>query len=309
MILKKLIYIALFAATFYACKKDKTDDDDQQPSSTKLISGLTYGTSTKSFKAVDIATIVALAGVDPIKVIAQIEHRGNAITVDKQLDSTKVILFGNPALGTPLMQKNQLVGLDLPQKLLIFKDASDSTKVAFNNVSYLKARHDLGEIEALDNIEKALENFVNVSADGSLVETEASSVEKEEGIITKTSTKSFLDTYNSLVEAITNNENLKLVVELDHQANAAAVDLELMPTRLVIFGNPNLGTPLMQNQQTTGIDLPQKMLVWQDDEDVVKVSYNDPEYIKTRHGITKNEDVLNNITNALDNLSNAAAGL
>jgi len=82
--------------------------------------------------------------------------------------------------------------------------------------------------------------------------------------------------------------------------------MDLNPTRLIIFGNPNLGTPLMQNSQTTALDLPQKMLVWQDDADVVHVSYNDPAYLVKRHGITDNENILSTITMALDNLSNVA---
>ncbi|KZS39124.1 hypothetical protein AWE51_11240 [Aquimarina aggregata] len=70
-------------------------------------------------------------------------------------------------------------------------------------------------------------------------------VTKGQGIVTKTSSKSFEETYNTLVEVITNNPNLKIIAELNHQANAASVGLELNPTRIIMFGNPKLGTPLM----------------------------------------------------------------
>ena len=108
---------------------------------------------------------------------------------------------------------------------------------------------------------------------------------------------------------INNNPNLKIIAQLDHQANAASVGLELRPTRIVMFGNPNLGTPLMQNAQTTGLDLPQKIMVWQDDQNTVNISYNDPQYLQKRHGIDGADEVLNKVTVALDKITNAASGL
>ena len=130
----------------------------------------------------------------------------------------------------------------------------------------------------------------------------------ETGIISKTSHRDFDTTYQTLKGVIENNPNLKIIAELNHQANASSVDLRLNPTRIIMFGNPNLGTPLMQNEQTIGLDLPQKILVYQDGEGVVKVSYNDPSYLKDRHGITNEEDLLNKIAVALDKITNAAIG-
>jgi len=84
------------------------------------------------------------------------------------------------------------------------------------------------------------------------------------------------------------------------------VGLDLAPTRLVVFGNPNLGTPLMQSAQTLGIDLPQKMLVYENADGEVNVAYNDPAFLAARHGVEGNADVLTTITNALNNLSEVA---
>jgi len=131
----------------------------------------------------------------------------------------------------------------------------------------------------------------------------------QQGIITKESAKSFDDTYTTLVEVIKNNPNLKIIAELNHQANAASVGLELNPTRIIMFGNPNLGTPLMKNAQTTGLDLPQKIMVWQDDQNVVKISYNDPQYLQQRHGIKGTQEVLSKISAALDKITSVASGL
>ncbi len=126
------------------------------------------------------------------------------------------------------------------------------------------------------------------------------------GIITKTSTVSFEQTYQQLKSVLENNPNLKIIAELDHQNNAGSVDLSLNPTRIILFGNPRLGTPLMQNAQTIGLDLPQKILVYQEENGTVKVAYNDPLYLKERHGVTGKEPILEKISNALHKLTEVA---
>jgi uncharacterized protein (DUF302 family) len=72
---------------------------------------------------------------------------------------------------------------------------------------------------------------------------------------------------------------------VDHAAGAAGVALSLRPTELLIFGNARGGTPLMQSNQTVGIDLPLKALVWQDASGKTWLSYNDPSWLAKRHGL------------------------
>ena len=205
------------------------------------------------------------------------------------------------------MQQNQLAGLDLPQKILVYQNDLEEVFVGFNNTTYLSSRHGLDGVATLPMIQGALENFSGGASQDSIIAASQSSANLEEGILSKTTTtKAFDDVYNSLQMAIANNPNLSIIAEVNHQANAEGIMQELNPTRLIIFGNPNLGTPLMQNAQTTALDLPQKILVCENDEEVVTVSYNDPSYLVQRHGITGNETVLETISTALDNLSNAA---
>lgn len=125
------------------------------------------------------------------------------------------------------------------------------------------------------------------------------------GIITKTSQHSFDDTYDKLRGIIDGNPNLKILMELDHQANAGKVDLTLPPTKIIMFGNPRLGTPLMLAGDLTGLDLPQKILVTERDG-VVSLSYNDPAYLKDRHNIDGADEVLQKVTGALDKITTAA---
>jgi uncharacterized protein (DUF302 family) len=79
--------------------------------------------------------------------------------------------------------------------------------------------------------------------------------------------------------------HITVFARIDHQAEAAAVGLTLQPTEVVIFGNANSGTPLMEAGQTAAIDLPLKALVWQEASGKTWVSYNDPQWIAKRHGL------------------------
>ena len=126
-----------------------------------------------------------------------------------------------------------------------------------------------------------------------------------EGMVVVESAHSVADTQERLEAALEEN-GLILVAVVAHDQNAENADLELRPTRLLIFGNPQAGTPLMQEQQTVAIDLPQKMLIWEDAEGSVWLGYNDPQYLKERHGIEGLDELFGNISGALENLAEAA---
>jgi uncharacterized protein (DUF302 family) len=92
------------------------------------------------------------------------------------------------------------------------------------------------------------------------------------------------DTMNRL-EAEVKAKGMTVFARIDHAVGAAEVGLVLRPTELLIFGNVKAGTPLMQSIQAIGIDLPLKMLVWQDASGATWLSYNDPSWLAKRHGL------------------------
>jgi uncharacterized protein (DUF302 family) len=95
---------------------------------------------------------------------------------------------------------------------------------------------------------------------------------------------------------------------IDHAAGAAAVGLSLRPTELLIFGNARGGTPLMELAQTAGIDLPLKVLVWQDASGITWLSYNDPTWIAKRHGLHSEVGATVRVLNAaLNQMARSAA--
>ena len=87
-------------------------------------------------------------------------------------------------------------------------------------------------------------------------------------------------------------------VRIDHAEHARKKGLELRPTELILFGNPEIGTLLMQDRQPAAIDLPMKVLVWEDEQGQVRITHNNMRWLKQRHGLT-NETALRVIDEAL----------
>lgn len=128
----------------------------------------------------------------------------------------------------------------------------------------------------------------------------------DSGLVTVTSELDFAETVDRVSQRI-ERRDLMLVADIDHAANAYSVGLSLPPTRLFLFGNPEGGTPLMQASRSVAIDLPQKLLVWEDEGDV-SLTYTDLHYLVHRHGIEGMDERLDAIDTALSELAAVAAG-
>jgi uncharacterized protein (DUF302 family) len=129
-----------------------------------------------------------------------------------------------------------------------------------------------------------------------------------DGLITVRSSYSPKETMKRL-ETEVKAKGLTVFARIDHAAGAAEVGLSLRPTELLIFGNAKGGTPLMQSVQTIGIDLPLKILIWQDEAGDTWLSYNDPSWLAKRHGANHNvEATVTALTSALHALAKAATG-
>jgi uncharacterized protein (DUF302 family) len=100
------------------------------------------------------------------------------------------------------------------------------------------------------------------------------------------------ETVNRL-ESVLAERGVRVFALIDHSGEAEKVGMKMRPTKLVIFGNPKGGTPVMVAAPTLAIDLPLKALVWEDETGKVWVSYNSPEYLQQRHGVP--EDLIKNI--------------
>jgi uncharacterized protein (DUF302 family) len=107
-----------------------------------------------------------------------------------------------------------------------------------------------------------------------------------DGLVVLPSPHNAADTMNRLELAV-KQRGLLIFARVDHAGGAAKVGQQLRPTELLIFGNPQGGTPLLQCAQSAGIDLPLKALVWEDAAARVWLGYNDPAYIAERHEIAQ----------------------
>ena len=111
-----------------------------------------------------------------------------------------------------------------------------------------------------------------------------------EGLIAVPSAHAPAETMQKLIAAVI-EKGFAVLAHVDHAGAAAKVGMELRPTDLLLFGNPKGGTPLMQAEQTMGIDLPLKALVWQDKDGKTWLGYNDPGWLAKRHGVVNDKVV------------------
>ena len=126
------------------------------------------------------------------------------------------------------------------------------------------------------------------------------------GVVTKTSANSVKETLDKL-ETIVTGKGFTVVARVNHAKAAEKNGLSLRPTEVLIFGNPKVGTKLMSSNQAIGLDLPVKVLVWEDEKGVVSISYSDPAWMASRYGISDREGVVKKMTGALGKFTDAAA--
>ena len=101
---------------------------------------------------------------------------------------------------------------------------------------------------------------------------------------------------------------IRIAARIDHAAGAKSAGLDMPPTEVIMFGNPRLGTPLMLAQPSVAIELPMKMLIWQDSAGKVMIGYTPPSALKDRYQISGQDGPLTAMTGALDGLAKAASG-
>lgn len=276
---------------------------------TAALFGIATGAQARSID-VDLSEIVAQAeSVDEAvtkvgqalerrryEIVLTVNHAAAAANVGLDLRPTQVI-FARPRafLERLALRRSDTLGIDLPLKVLIFENADGDIEARHNPIGYLIDRHSLPIYDfALSKLDRGVSD----------VDTPPN------GLVTIPSTRSVAETVNALRAAIEVPGVFRIPLELNYAKKRG----QRAPT-LLVFGNPGAGTLLMQTTQEIAIDLPQKMLVWQDDDGRVFITYNDPFFIADRAGIpAPGDDVdalnarLTAISGALANFAATAAG-
>jgi uncharacterized protein (DUF302 family) len=128
-----------------------------------------------------------------------------------------------------------------------------------------------------------------------------------DGLVTIASSHTLAETVDRLIAAL-DARGITVFARIDHAAGAASVGMALRPTTVVIFGNPAAGTPLMQNDQRVGLDLPLKALVWEDAGSRTWLTYSDPTWLAERYGLGDgSKPVAEKLAAALAGIAAAAA--
>jgi uncharacterized protein (DUF302 family) len=133
----------------------------------------------------------------------------------------------------------------------------------------------------------------------------SSATAADTGLVTKASKYSVADTVTRL-EAVLKSSGMTVFARIDHRAEAEKVGLTMRPALLLIFGNPKGGTPLMVAVPTAAIDLPLKALAWEDANGRVWLSHNSLAYLKSRHAITGQDELIGRLENALETITTKA---
>jgi len=235
-----------------------------------------------------------------------INHSAAATSVGLELAPNQVIFARPPkALEKRLLKKSNTMGLDLPMKFLVFED-NDDIKLSVNSIGYLIDRHDLAIKDiVLKLTDKITEQFGKVNAQG-------------HGLISIESSQSIDDTVQAIQDVLSANPEVRIPLVLDYRKQNKYSDRREynrhnfrrnhnLPPVLIVFGNPNVGTPLMQADPQIGIDLPLEFLVWSDKQSQVYITYNDPHFIAERFNIEDQNARLDAIANVLKNIAQAAA--
>lgn len=127
----------------------------------------------------------------------------------------------------------------------------------------------------------------------------------DNGMVMKASKYSVAETMDRF-ENEAKAKGFTIVARVDHSAAAEKVGMKMPASQLLIFGNPKGGTPLMLASPTAGIDLPLKVLAYEDADGKIWLAYNAADYLKSRHNISGKDEVIANINKALDAIANKA---
>ena len=267
-----------------------------------LAIGSFFSTTAFSHSSTDLAAIEASSVPDAVakissmlerkgyEIVLAVDHAAGAASVGLELEPTQVIFARPPHfVERRLLDRRNTIGIDLPQKFLVF-ERDGEINITVNSLGYLIDRHDIPVRDRMLRLIDSTNEKFSATA---------------KGLVTVESLQSVEDTVNSLQAAIMSNPAFRIPLVLDYGAkkNKYRDAVNTKGPVLIVFGNPNAGTPLMQATQNIGIDLPQKFLVWQDKSDKVFITYNDPVFLAARHNVEGQDARLKAIAEALLNFA------
>lgn len=230
-----------------------------------------------------------LASSETLSKVAEIDHSRMGAKAGSTMPPARVLIYSDPALETELINQNPLVALDLPLRVLAYEPGPQApANLIYNNADYLSSRYDI----ALTPGQKAhYEDSIATIVKGIATEQVAAfsdNTMQPDGIITIPSPYDFTSTLARVQAAIDAQDDTVHFGSVDFQSRANGLDKAIAPTTLILFGAPAPGAKAMAHAPTLGLDaFCQKMLVWQDEDQRVYLSFNDLLALAERQGVTK----------------------
>jgi uncharacterized protein (DUF302 family) len=246
-----------------------------------------------------VAQIIEILEKQRFEIVLVVNHAAAADSIGLDLRPTQVIFARQPRIFERLTRKrSDTIALDLPLKFLVYEDANREIQVISNPVGYLLDRHD---IKIIDPLLRALQSKVNQFG------------KPASGLVAIESTRTLTETVDSLIAEIDSRDGFRIPLVLDYGKYDRGIKRrhrDNLPQQvLIVFGNPNVGTPLMQADQRIGLNLPQTYLVSGNKEGNVNILWNDPFFKAECCNIQGQNGRLAAIAAALREIAEIGAGI
>lgn len=316
------LLLVVVAMNLSACKVDWSDvfgshhdSDNTADVDDTDVPGLNVAVSDYQFDPTEDNLEQAVDREDYYQTL-KVDLADEASDAGEDIRPTHVILYEDPNRMTPLIAADRLAGLALPPAILVYQaddddDDSDNVGVAYNNSDYLAARYDLADAEdALSGLADDQASLVSDAAGTAPSSTgDVTGISRHQGIVDRTSKQDFNDTLADLIDAIQDDDDLALLAQFDHRKAAheigSMLDANDDPATLVVFDAGKDQARLIAGGQTVGVDLPVRILVSEDTDGTVHVSYNKPSYLNDRHDLDT-DNAVDDLTDTIQHLVNKA---
>lgn len=208
--------------------------------------------------------------------VAILDHHRMAAEAGVYTPPSIVTIFSDPKTEVALIQTNQLIGLDLPFKVLCYAEPDTTeAKAAFTSAEFIQKRHHI-DTESLQAYQKTMNHVIESLPQEMISKTDVSNVDEGFGIVQIKSDFDFATTVQNLRNIVMAQSDTKWFADVDYQQQAAGQNIEIRPTILLLFGGPAPGGKAMFTSPKIGLDaFCQKLLVYENETGEVWIAYND----------------------------------
>ena len=221
--------------------------------------------------------------------VLEIDHSRLGAQEASHMPPARVLMFSDKKLESELLKRNQLAGIDLPLRILAYESVPNGpSKIIYNSFDYLASRYGLSlSGVSRDLFEKSLSLALN-GVNPAYIAAFSQDQMQPDGIVTLDSPFDFIETDSRVLDAINSQDDTIIFGSIDFQSQVQDFGVVIPPTKLILFGGPSPGAKAMRNAPTLGLDaFCQKLLIWEDDQQVVHLSFNDLLRVAERQDVGK----------------------